>query len=324
MKKKNNKGFMLTEALIVSVLITTVLTFLYVHFKKVSNRVSDSFKYDTIQSTYSLNNIRAYIEGENYPSMVANLDVQDYVDISDCSAYYFSNTEFCKGILSSAGVEKIFIVKENMYSLIKNKTFSKKFKAIPLNSYVKTLKYDKTDGYRLIAYFKDSSFANVKIFDGDNFYINIANSCTGSTNKKFTIRYVGSTLNNNLKEDFVGQAGCGTIINANDYINDVDDQCYVVGDLTTNQLEIQSDESLNVLTIPYNKVITNVTINYIDMDEETILPSTVKKVECGLQFNPSESIVQKNGYVFDHSSVDVVTVYDNEITVDLYYKEDGE
>ena len=324
MKKKNNKGFMLTEALVVSILITTVLTFLYVHFKKVSNKVNDSFKFDTIQSMYSLDSIKGYIEQENYSSMVASLGVLDYVDISDCSIYYFSNTDFCKAIFSDAGVEKIFIVEENMYKLIKNKSFEKDYKAIPLGTYVKSIKYDKTDGYRLIGYFKDGSFANVKVFDGDSFYLNIASSCNATASKKYTVRYIDSSINSNLKDDFIGTAGCGTTIDANDYIDDVQDECYVVGDLTNNSLMISDDESSNILTIPYNRLKVNVTINYLDMSNNTLMPSTVKRLGCGLQFNPSESIIQKSGYLFDHASSDTVTLSSNDISINLYYKREGE
>ena len=324
MKKKNNKGFMLTEALVVSVLITTVLTFLYVHFRKVSNKVNDSFKFDTIQSIYSLDSIRGYIEQENYSSMVASLGVLDYIDISDCSIYYFSNPDFCKAIFSDAGIEKIFIVEENMYKLIKNRSFEKDYRAIPLGTYVKSIKYDKTDGYRLIGYFKDGSFANVKVFDGDSFYLNIASTCNATASKKYRVRYIDESINSNLKDDFVGQAGCGTTINAIDYVDDLQDECYIVGTLPASSLMITDNENTNILTIPYSKLKVNVTINYLDMSGNTLMPSTVKRVGCGLQFNPSESIAQKSGYVFDHASSDTVTLSSSDISIDLYYKGEGE
>ncbi len=323
MKKKNNKGFMLTEALVVSVLITTVLIFLYVHFKKVSDKVNASFKYDTIQAMYSLDSIRGYIEQENYVAMVSNLDIKDYVDISDCSLYYFTNTDFCKGVFSNAGIEKIFITKENMYGLLNNKSFESEYSSTPLFSYIKSIKYNKTDGYRLIAYFKDGSFANTKIFDGDNFLLNIANSCTASTNKNYTIRFVNASFNNNIIEDYIGQAGCGTIINASDYIDNVTDKCYAVANLTNTSIVVGTDEKLNVLTIPYNKLKSNVTINYLDLGYNTIMPTTTKSVECGLQFNPSESVVQKSGYIFDHASVDIITIDNSDIEINLFYKEEG-
>ena len=317
MKKMNNKGFLLTEALVVSVLITTVLTALYVNFKNVSTNVSDSFKYDSISSMYSLKSIRDYIEQENYVLMVSGLDFLDYVDISDCSSYYFSNTNYCKSIFDSIGIEKIIITKENMYSLINNKnSLDSSFK-----KYIKKIKYEKTDGYRLIASFIDKSYANIEIFEGDDFLVNIANACSASTNKKYIVSYIDESLNSSIIDNHIGYAGCGTILEVNDFIDDVQDSCYVVSDISTNSIVIDTDESLNKITIPYSKVKTNVTINYLDLSNNSIMPSKVQRITCGQIFNSSDAIVQKTGYVFDHASDEVVEIGSSDIEINLFYKE---
>lgn len=321
MKKKNNKGFMLTEALVVSVLITTVLIALYVHFKQVSNRVNDSLKYDSIDSMYSLNSVRSYIEQENYSAMIAGLDVFDYVDLTDCSEYYFSNKDFCKSIFDSLGIEQIIITKENLYGLLNNKTFTEDYINGSFKKYIEQIAYEKTNGYRLIASLKNETYANVKIFDGDSFLLNISNSCTSSTKKKYVISYINEEINSSLIDDYIGEFGCGLVLTVDRFISDVTDPCYEVSNIPLNSIVISEDESFNKLTIPYKRKKVNVTINYLDTNNNSIMPARVQQESCGLEFNPSVSVVPKEGYIFDHASSDVIQVQTSDIEINLYYRQ---
>ena len=323
MKKKNNKGFMLTEALVVSVLITTVLTALYVHFKKVSTSVSESFKYDSISSMYNLSSIRSYIEQENYTAMAAALDLFEYVDLTDCSEYYFSNTDYCKSIFDSVGIKQLILTKENLYGLLNNKNIMQDYIEGPFERYIAKIKYGKTTGYRLIASFRDDTFANVKIFEGDDFVMNIANTCSAVNNKHYTISFIDNDLKSSLQDDYIGEAGCGTIITANDFVDKMENSCYTVVDIPVNQIVISSDESLNKLSISYARINVNVTVNYLDAGNSNapILPASTLQVGCGTEINSSEKVVQKEGYVFQYANIETMKAGTSDITINLYYRQ---
>src|SRR5574344_1029800 len=103
MKKLNNKGFMLTETLIVSTLIITVLLVVYIQFRSINRKINNSYDYDAVSSLYNLYNFKLYIEQENFSTIVGRLDLEDYVDITDCSSIYFKNDDYCKNIIGNSG-----------------------------------------------------------------------------------------------------------------------------------------------------------------------------------------------------------------------------
>ena len=59
--KKNTKGFMLVEFLVVSIFVLGTLIFLTVQFNNINKSYNRSFKYDTVSNLYSAKNIRKMI-----------------------------------------------------------------------------------------------------------------------------------------------------------------------------------------------------------------------------------------------------------------------
>ena len=53
MKKVNNKGFMLTETIVVSTFTLTILVLLFVYFKDLVIAYNDSYRYNTVEGVYS-------------------------------------------------------------------------------------------------------------------------------------------------------------------------------------------------------------------------------------------------------------------------------
>ena len=94
MKKKDNRGFMLTETLIVATLLITVLLFMYVQFKNVMRSYERSFKYNTINNIYALNNVKKYIESENYVLMANSLFNKDFLELNKCQSVYFKDQNY--------------------------------------------------------------------------------------------------------------------------------------------------------------------------------------------------------------------------------------
>ena len=63
--KKNNRGFMLVEILIVVTVIVTSMIFLFVQISNMNNSYDEVFKYDTITSIYAMENIKKFLVNDN-------------------------------------------------------------------------------------------------------------------------------------------------------------------------------------------------------------------------------------------------------------------
>ena len=48
-------------------------------------------------------------------------DEEDFVELTSCSDIYFSQPSYCKNVLNSVGIKRIFATNENLYSLIERK-----------------------------------------------------------------------------------------------------------------------------------------------------------------------------------------------------------
>lgn len=67
MNKKNNKGFLLTESLIVTTFVLTVLIYLFGQFKNLMTEYKNNYKYNTVQDIYNLGSLAKYINTNNIP-----------------------------------------------------------------------------------------------------------------------------------------------------------------------------------------------------------------------------------------------------------------
>lgn len=314
MKKMNSKGFMLTETLIVATLLVTVLLVVYVQFKSINRKISRSFEYNTVASLYNLYNVKLYIEQEKFTAMVSRLYLDDYIDITPCSSIYFNNPEYCDSVIRNAGIKKLIITKENLYSLIDKKPFYEE-----LNNFIETIDYSKSDGYRLIAQFNNNTFASIRVLNSSKFDSIIANSCILSIPKTFKINYLkedGSLL----KEPLIESAGCNSSIIVSRY-EDNRDSCYYVSRYSNNILNINEDESLNNATIYYDKYDANITIHYKDLSNNTISPDFLLNGKCGNKYYPEKYKKLISGYNYSNASIDNVLLSNTNIEVTLYYEE---
>ena len=80
--KNNNKGFMLVEVIIVTVVIATIMTSLYVAFSRVYKVYDMKSKYSNIDGIYALNIIKNYyIENITINKMINNSST--YIDLKN-------------------------------------------------------------------------------------------------------------------------------------------------------------------------------------------------------------------------------------------------
>lgn len=156
--KKNNKGFMLVEALVMSMVVIGTLTFMYIQFQNISRSYEKSFNYNTITDLYITNEIKDYLIDndllDTYKDKVTGSSAK-YIIINDITDSSFKMLKF-KG-----QVKTILLTDESLSGLKgkKTNTLSEKF-----NDFINYLKVDKEEGkYRLLIEFNDDTFASLKI-----------------------------------------------------------------------------------------------------------------------------------------------------------------
>ena len=116
MKKMNNRGFMLSETLIVATFLVTTLLFLYVQFNKVTKTYDTSFKYNTVNGLYSTNNIINYIKNDGLNNLKVELsqDGIEFVDIASCHTDYFKEKDYCSVLIESLNIKTAIFTNENL------------------------------------------------------------------------------------------------------------------------------------------------------------------------------------------------------------------
>ncbi|MGE5455509.1 MAG: hypothetical protein ACM3O4_00160 [Ignavibacteriales bacterium] len=164
MKKINNKGFMLVETLVVATLIISILIYLFVQFQTIIKSYNSSFTYNTVDAVYGVSNIRNYILNDGYEELKAFQDstsnVNGYIDITNCSADYFEESEYCLTLFDQLNVKKVIFTDSDLSNLKNsNLTFDDKLK-----KYINYLKYTKgEDLYRIIVEYENETFGSLKI-----------------------------------------------------------------------------------------------------------------------------------------------------------------
>ena len=161
MKKMNNKGFMLSETLIVATFLVTTLLFIYVQFNKITKNYDTSFKYNTVNGLYATNNIINYIKKDGISNLKKELSQEgiEYVDMTSCSTDYFSEVNYCSVLIDNLNIKTVIFTNENLTKL-KNTETSLDQTIIDFINYIN---FKQVDGYRVIIEFNDKSLASLKI-----------------------------------------------------------------------------------------------------------------------------------------------------------------
>lgn len=166
---KNNKGFALTEILVLSTIVIGVLTFMYIQFKNINRSYQTSFNYDTVEGMYLANNILNYINEDNYDTLVGKLNNQSegYIDITNCDLELFQTPLFCEQLIQKSKIKQIIFTNENTSKLKANmQKLDNDFQ-----EYIKKIKTINTENdYRIIIKYNDNTFASLR-FNKGNAYV---------------------------------------------------------------------------------------------------------------------------------------------------------
>lgn len=156
---KNNKGFVLTEVMILSTVVIGLLVFIFIQFKNINRSYQYSFKYDTVQDMYLANNIVNYINDSDFNNLVSFLSSSsnNYIDITGCDVSYFTVASYCESLFEKTNVEKVIFTYEDT-SMINTSNFDESMK-LYINS-IATM--GKNDDYRIIVKFNDGTFTSMR------------------------------------------------------------------------------------------------------------------------------------------------------------------
>lgn len=166
---KNNKGFALTEILILSAVVIGALTFMYIQFKNINRSYQYSFKYDTVEGMFLANNIVNYINNDNYDILVEKLNTnqEGYLDITSCDLELFQTPLFCEQLIQKSEIKQIIFTNENTSKLKANmQKLDNDFQ-----EYIKKIKTINTENdYRIIIKYNDGTFTTMR-FNKGNAYV---------------------------------------------------------------------------------------------------------------------------------------------------------
>lgn len=157
--KKKQKGFVLVETLVVSLLVLAVLIFLFLQLNTININYQKSFRYNTVEGLYATNNMKTYILKNGYENLVKEINEQNpYIDLTDCQTPLLENTSQCSNLIKALQIKKILFTTDNVEKLlVGNHQFEQKF--LDFMQYIKTNQENK---YRLIVSFENDTYATLK------------------------------------------------------------------------------------------------------------------------------------------------------------------
>ena len=155
--KKN--GFMLAETLLVTTFIAGVLIYLFVQFYNLNENFNDSYKYNTAEGLYALEDVVELIVNDEFVMtyLDENIVKYHYIDISNCSI--FSDADVCKKLLGLENVNEIFITTNTIPKS------SIKGYSVGMNKFLERIKASETEPDRVVASFKNNKYATVRFGD---------------------------------------------------------------------------------------------------------------------------------------------------------------
>lgn len=161
--KKNNQGFMITEALIVSTIVLGILVFMFSQFKSISNGFNQTFKYNTVENIYKANEIKMFIETDATDNMISLLNNSEtgYLNITECNISTYNDVNFCKYLYEKLDIKSVLLLSEDVTSVansdmenIDNGT----------KNFIKYIKNNYTGNYhRIVVSYNDGTYATLRI-----------------------------------------------------------------------------------------------------------------------------------------------------------------
>ena len=166
---KNNKGFVMTEALVISAVVLTALILIYAQFVRLDRAYSNEYTYNNVNGIYKLHQIDTFIQDEDseYENIIEDLD--GYKDLTDCS--FATNEKYCEMLIDAANIKHLLVGPNSRPTILTKLNSSNPYK-LKFTNFIKTIDDSDEDfGGLLIAEFKDNTYAAIPIGEGINFNV---------------------------------------------------------------------------------------------------------------------------------------------------------
>ena len=170
MKKSSNKGFMLTETLLVSAFVIGVMTFIISQFSALKRSYDNNFNYNTVNGLYNIKSIHEFnIKYGDYTSLKNTLENSSVGYITNMCNETRTNCNKLKSLLNISKVYFINDVKFKNTTSNFDKTNSIYNDDSELYHFIKKIKFDENNNnafHWVIEYvdeYNNKSFASLKL-----------------------------------------------------------------------------------------------------------------------------------------------------------------
>ena len=161
--QKNNKGFMITEVLIVSTIVFSILIFMYAQFRSVYNSFYQTLKYNPVESIYKANEIKSFIESDaknNIVDLLSNSQ-NKYLDITECNIQTYNDVKMCKLLYEKLEIKQLLLLSEDVTSAVASNLSQLDDGMI---KFIKYINNNYSGSYhRIVVAFKDGTYATLRI-----------------------------------------------------------------------------------------------------------------------------------------------------------------
>lgn len=265
--KKNSKGFVMAEAIIVSSIVVGALIFIYTQFISINNSYNKSFKYNTVNNLYASNEILKFLRSDNLDNIINEIQNNTYIDLSSCPTIFINDSDYCKYLIEALNIKTLIITRENL-NMLKQELDNINVFSESMHSFIKNISYKNEGRYRIIVEFNDDTFATLIINGYITLVKNISNTCIMQDSCTVNDISAGITMDIAVNND---EAYNFTILNKTDsYVDlimssDLDNNLYNNSKLYfTSETEIKMP---NLYQIIENKTKnwTNIPLNYYDI-----------------------------------------------------------
>ena len=172
MKKSNQKGFMLTETLIVSTLVIGVLLFLFIQFRGINQSYNTVINYNSADALLAAENLRTFYFNDNYDAIeeyYRNNHLK-FLDLTNCPSSVINLQEYCNSITSKVNVKKVLFTDADL-NYITQALNRKELQLEPtFEKYIRSLENDEEGTllkYRIIVELNSGEFGNIKMVKND-------------------------------------------------------------------------------------------------------------------------------------------------------------
>lgn len=164
--KKDNRGFLLAESLVVSTFVLTVLILLYIQFSNLTTNYKNSYNYNNVESIYDLSSVANYLQTNNYNLSTHLTSNMPYVIVykdGSCNMNAGIVDSFCDDLINKMDAKTIIYTYSDI-NVIKNYISTKEDNNInqKLRDFISRVETNVVQNKgRLFAEFNNGTYATI-------------------------------------------------------------------------------------------------------------------------------------------------------------------